>query len=113
MAAVVLASYRTLLPFMSHDKGAVIEAIRAPAGAAASTAVDLLQRLALLLSWNKFEYAKNLLKNMEADYGKAFKIEHVVDDKCALNLPMGCPFLHAVAVNREKVGFSAALTRRV
>jgi hypothetical protein len=76
IACLVQGTYRTLLPWFKNDQEKVIEIIRNPVGESSAAAVGVAQRIALLLSFDKFRLVSRGLKHMEADFGKAFVVEH-------------------------------------
>lgn len=69
-------TYQTLLPWFKNNQEKVIEIIRKPVGDSSAAAVGVAQRIALLLSVDKFRLVSRGLKHMQADFGKAFVVEH-------------------------------------
>lgn len=76
IACLVQGTYQTLLPWFKNDHEKVMEIIRKPVGESSAAAVGVAQRIALLLSFDKFRLVSKGLKHMEADFGKAFVVEH-------------------------------------
>lgn len=79
IACLVQGAYQTLLPWFKNDQEKVIEIIKKPVGETTAAAIGLAQRIALVLSYDKFRLVSKGLKYMEADFGTAFVIEHRIE----------------------------------
>ncbi|MCO5604654.1 hypothetical protein L7F22_058824 [Adiantum nelumboides] len=76
VACLVEGSYKTLLPWFRNDQEKVIELIRKPLGESAAGLLGVSQKIALFLTLDKFFLMSRSLTYMDADFGKAFSIDH-------------------------------------
>jgi len=78
-AAFVLASYRSVLPWLGNNSHAAIEMIRQPLGDGASKLQELLIQWRLLFSRDVLETGAAALRSMEIDWGSSWEVDHVTE----------------------------------
>jgi hypothetical protein len=59
----------------------VIDLIRKPLGESASGILGISQKIALLLSFDKFSFMSRSLKYMDLDFGSSFSFVHDIKPK--------------------------------
>jgi len=76
-ACLVLATYKTLLPWTNQNSVAVIDMIRQQSGAASTTAVHQIVRVSLFLSRSPYSLMVRAMRALKYDYGKTFEFNQV------------------------------------
>eukprot|EP00741_Cyanophora_paradoxa_P004074 tig00000767_g3956.t1 len=75
-SALMLASYRAILPYMNMNRHEAKEVLRRPLGDEGQAIPQMLVKFRLWMSRDPMESAISMARTMEMDWGKAFEVAH-------------------------------------